>query len=126
MVLVLVGVGCTGATIGSGVGDSLLERPPYYAGRSVQADTLKIGHLPIAYQRGASQAAIFDPGGAAGTPVAGLLADMNAYLDSLGATVRLTAGARRGVPPDVRFSCDADASGDCIVDEEARWVATTS
>jgi hypothetical protein len=118
LLALVAGTGCTGATIGSGVGDTLLERPPYYAGRIMPADSAAIGHVPITYQRGATQAAIFDPAEGAGTPVAALLAEMNAYLDSLGVTVRVTAGRQRGVPPDVQFSCETDPSGDCAIDEE--------
>lgn len=118
LLALVAGSGCTGATIGSGVGDSFLERPPYYAGRIVAADSAAVGHLPIVYQRGATQPAIFDPAEGAGSPVAILLAEMNAYLDSLGATVRVAAGPQRGVPPDVQFSCETDPSGDCVIDEE--------
>ena len=110
----------TGATYRSGVGDAFVEHPPYYAGRSaaeVAADTARIGHLPVVYQRGASQPSIFDPKSGPGTPVGALLEDMNAFLDSLGtasrAIVRLVEGGRVSavthaattVPPDVRFGC---------------------
>ena len=53
----LYGCASTGATFRSGVGDAYLEHPPYYAGQSPEAlarDTARIGHLPIAFQRGAS------------------------------------------------------------------------
>jgi len=107
----------TGSTFGSGVGDRLLEHPPYYAGARVIADAESIGHLPITYQRGGSQEPIFDPSGERGTPMAALLAEMNAYLDSLGASVRMAASAPQGTPPDVRFGCETDASGECTRDE---------
>lgn len=120
--LVVVTAGCasTGATFRSGVGDAFLEHPPYYAGASlasVSSDRSRVGYLPITYQRGASQAAIFDPRSGPGTPVGALLAEMNAYLDSLSAThgfgVRLAEGGRVSAvthaattsPPDVRFGC---------------------
>lgn len=120
--LLLAGSGCasTGATLRSGVGDAFLERPPYYAGApaaTVGSDGSRLGYLPVAYQRGASQAAIFDPRSGPGTPVGALLAEMNAYLDSLGAAaglgVRLAEGGRVSAvthsattaPPDVRFGC---------------------
>ncbi|HEU4563071.1 MAG TPA: hypothetical protein VFS05_00425 [Gemmatimonadaceae bacterium] len=103
----------TGATFRSGVGDRILKDPPYYAGASVAGDTARVGHLPVGYQRGGSQAPIFDPAGGAGTPVAALLAEMNAYLDSLGATVRIGA-APAGTPPDVRFGCETDAMDECV------------
>jgi hypothetical protein len=103
----------TGSTYKSGVGDRFLEHPPYYAG-STPAGTTPVGHLPIVYQRGGSQAPIFDPESGAGTPIATLLAEMNSYLDSLGASVRLRpSAAQAGTAPDVMFGCVVDATGDC-------------
>jgi hypothetical protein len=120
-VAAFVGLGCasTGATLNSGVGDAFPEHPPYYAGaplNAVVADATPIGLFPLVFQRGASQSAIFDPSSDAGSPVARLLADMNAYLDSVSATdrvaVRLHAReastATRSdawTPPDVIFGC---------------------
>jgi hypothetical protein len=108
----------TGATFRSGVGDSFPDAPPYRAGSAVApAAIARVAVLPIAYQRGASQADIFDPSSAAASPIAALLAEMNAYVDSLtraagnGVTVRLSAPS--GTPPDVRFGCVQDASDDC-------------
>ncbi|HET9514482.1 MAG TPA: hypothetical protein VFO95_11200 [Gemmatimonadales bacterium] len=75
--------GCAGATLGSGVGDRLVQRPPFYSG-DIPVDETPVLHLPIGYQRGASQAPIFDPAAGPGTPIARLLADMNRYLDSMG------------------------------------------
>jgi hypothetical protein len=106
----------TGATFRSGVGDAFLEHPPYYAGRpreAVARDTTAIGHLPIAFQRGAAQPAIFDPRDGSGSEIDRLLEDMNAFLDSLAVSKRLVEGRRvSGVahaattsPPDVRFGC---------------------
>jgi hypothetical protein len=106
----------TGATFRSGVGDRLLEHPPYYAGAAndrIATDTTRIGHLPIAFQRGASQPAIFDPRDGTGSPIDLLLEEMNAYLDSLGASTRMAdvrrvpavAHAATRTPPDVRFGC---------------------
>lgn len=123
----------TGATWRSGVGDSLLEHAPYYAGLSraeVDARTSRIGHLPVAYQRGAAQSPIFDPSLSA--PVRALLADMTAYLDSLGVTARVAEGGRVSAvtsaatefPPDVSFGCVVPAGTpdeDCLTDpDEAR------
>jgi len=109
-VLALTGRATTGATFGSGVGDALLEHPPYYAGARMEAvasDTSRIGHLPIAFQRGATQPAIFDPRTGRGTPMDALLDEMNAFIDRLGVSVRLTPArpAATHVPPDVRFGC---------------------
>ena len=112
--LVCFAAACTGATINSGVGTTFPEHAPYYAGAAVVAGGERIGHLPITYQRGGSQPAIFDPAASGGSAVEALLAEMNAYLDSLGATVRLEPRvAQRGTAPDVQFGCDTDASGDC-------------
>ena len=71
--LVLYSLGCasTGTTLGSGVGDAFPEHPPYYAGASrtaIAADASKLGYLPIAFQRGASQHELFDPSAAPGSP----------------------------------------------------------
>jgi hypothetical protein len=120
--LLLVASACAGSTLRSGVGDTILERPPYYAGSGARdtADSARVGHFPVGYQRGSAQEPIFDPAGDPGTPVAALLADMNAYLDSLGAT--RPVGERRapaGTPPDVQFGCVTDPTGDCAVDDDA-------
>ena len=107
----------TGATFRSGVGDAHLERPPYYAGAAVAAGPQPIGHLPVAYQRGATQAPIFDPASGPDSPVAALLDEMNAYLASLGATIPLVPSggtAPAGTPPDVHFGCETDHAGDCL------------
>jgi hypothetical protein len=111
--LLLAACATTGATFGSGVGDRRLEHPPYYAGGPAAPGATRPAHLPVAYQRGAEQAPIFEPEGGAGSPMAALLAEMNAYLDSLGATTRLAA-TPTGTPPDVRFGCETDAAGDCV------------
>jgi hypothetical protein len=105
--------GCAGATLGSGVGDTWLDRPPYYGGSAVAAGPELIGHLPITYQRGASHPTIFDPADGSGTAIGALLADMNAYLDELGATEPLPSPGSRGIPPDVYFGCDLDGHGRC-------------
>ena len=119
----------TGATLNSGVGDAHLEHPPYYAGApraAVAADASRLGYLPIAFQSGASQSAIFDPSAAPGSPTAALLAEMTEYLDSLLAggmqSVRLAAPGAGGsslVPPDVRFGCLTESGApddDCVAD----------
>lgn len=132
--LLLAGCASTGATFRSGVGDAFLERPPYYAGATKASLTppgQRVGLFPVHYQPGASQPAFMDPRWAPGSPIATLLTDMNAYLDSLSATgalplVRIADGERvsavaptsMGVPPDVRFGCmtEGDLPGeDCVV-----------
>ena len=114
--------GCAtiGVTPGSGVGDRILDEPPYYAGRGLSTEHVTVAHLPIRYQRGSSQEAMFDPAGGRATPVAALLTEMNAYLDSLGATVRVAprGAALPGTPPDVRFGCEQRHLGEC--DAESR------
>jgi hypothetical protein len=116
-VLVTGACATTGATLNSGVGDRLLEHPPYAAGTGQLGGSDRIAHLPIAYQRGGSQEAFFDPEGEPGTPVAALLRDMNAYLDSLGVSVRLAAPEpRHGIRPDVYFGCEQNPGGECVAD----------
>jgi hypothetical protein len=114
----LVACATTGATFRSGIGDSFPDTPPYRAGAAIAAPAgARVAVLPIAYQRGASQADLFDPSSAPASPVAALLAEMNAYVDSLtraaatGVAVRIAAPV--GTPPDVRFGCVQDASDDC-------------
>jgi hypothetical protein len=111
----LVSACATGSTYRSGVGDRMLEHPPYYAG-AAPADTGRLGHFSVAYQRGSIQSPIFEPRGDAGTPIAALLAEMSAYLDSLGVTARITA-LPQGTPPDVRFSCETPTAGAGADDE---------
>ena len=125
--LSLIACSSTGATFRSGVGDAFPEHPPYYAGtarEAVGADASRIGHLPIVFQRGASQSEIFDPKAGPGTPTAALLIEMSAYLDSLvgGTSTRLSSAAGVGVPPDVRFGCLTDSGmpdDDCTVDDNS-------
>jgi hypothetical protein len=124
LVVLLVLTACvTGSTFRSGVGDAHLESPPYYSGARVSRDaTPRVVHLPIGYQRGATQSPTFDAAANPGTPTAALLAEMNAYLDSLGVTTRIdaAAGASRGTPPDVHFGCPDDPSdGDCASKRES-------
>ena len=109
LLLPLAACATTGATFRSGVGDTYLERPPYYAGASAPGTATPIAHLPIAYQRGATQPAFMDPKSDEGSPTAALLREMNAYLDSLGLSTRVRVEGRpAGTPPDVQFGCDAD------------------
>jgi len=114
VLLAVTGACATGSTLRSGVGDRVLEHPPYYAGARPAGDTGAIGHLPVTYQRGATQEPLFDPAGGPGTPIQAFLTELTASLDSLGATTRLAAGAPSGTPPDVQFSCETDPSGDCV------------
>jgi hypothetical protein len=113
-----LGIGCsagtTGATFRSGVAPANLERPPYYAGARVRGDTARVAHLAIAYPGGNDAPAVDTRGDRGGSPVLGLLAEMTAYLDSLGVSVPVApAGGSPAGAPDVRFGCPTDAAGDC-------------
>lgn len=129
MTLVVLGAcATTGATYRSGVGDAFPEAPPYYAGAPIEAmrrDTSAIGHLPIAYQRGASQLPMFDPRNGDGSPIDLLMRDMDRHLEQLRVSERLVEGQRVSAvahratthPPDVRFGCETannQPDGDCI------------
>jgi hypothetical protein len=114
--------GCAGATLGSGVGDRYLEHPPWQAGRPARSAG-PVGHLPVAWQRGAAQAPVFDPADGPDSPVQALLDDLNHHLARMGATVPLEPGrARRGTPPDVMFGCAPDAADECAPWETGRPV----
>lgn len=131
----------TGATLGSGVGDTWVDHPPYYAGqptsRAAPSGDL-VGHLPVTYQRGASQAPVFDP--THSPDMARLLADMTAFLDGLGASTPLVDGERVSAvahrdtrfPPDVRFGCETATGapgddclerGDSALGRGPQWMA---
>jgi len=121
--LLVLAAGCatTGSTFRSGVGDALIEHPPFYAGARTTPAAVpgtEVGVLPIYFQPGDAEASIFAPPWAADSQLAALLAEMNAYLDSLTTTggtrpIRLVAGSpvsavaptTMGVPPDVQFGC---------------------
>ena len=121
----MAGSGCslTGSTMGSGVGDTFLPNAPYYAGATrgdVMGRSLRVGHLPVVYQRGAAQAPIFDP--ALTESMRGLLDDLTSELNSMDVSgPLLEQGTRdetaRMVPegaPDVSFGCitPSGAAGD--------------
>jgi hypothetical protein len=119
-ILLAFTAGCAtaGATYQSGVAPASLDRPPYYAGAAVTAGAQRIAHLPIYYQRGAEQAALFEPKGDTGSPAAALVAEMNAYLDSLAGARLSPRSAAAGTPPDVHFGCEVDPAGDCTEEGE--------
>jgi hypothetical protein len=73
----------TGATLNSGVGDRFLEHSPWYAGAARDGATIAIAHLPVTYQRGASQLALMDPQAGAGSPAGALIDEMTEWLGSL-------------------------------------------
>lgn len=113
-VLAVAATGCasTGSTYRSGVGDRFLEHAPYYAGVRPVVPPDSIVILPLTYQRGGSQSALFDPGAEAGTPVAALVEEMNAFLRTLNAGGAVSV-ALPGTAPDVHFGCEVDITGDC-------------
>ncbi len=110
LLLYVTACASTGATYGSGVGDAFPERPPYYAGASVvtvNREIVKVAHLPIMFQRGATQAPVFEPESGAGSELSALLAEMNDYLATLKQSVPLAFPPLGDtmVPPDVQFGC---------------------
>lgn len=107
-----------GATYQSGVAPKSFDHPPFYAGAPVTAGASRIAHFPVRYQRGAEQPASFEPSAASGSPMASLLAEMNAYLDSLSAARISPKSAEAGTAPDVRFGCATDIVGDCVDEGE--------
>jgi hypothetical protein len=115
----------TGATYRSGVGDRMVSRAPFYAGATrtpVAANGVRVGVLPVVFQPRDGANEIFDPSSAPASPMAALLTEMNAFLDSLTAfngsvPVRVEMRAAAGTPPDVRFGCltEGDLPGeDCV------------
>ena len=100
-----------------------LSRPPWYHGSVAAVTPVHVAVLPVAFQRGGSDAPIFDPSSAAGTPVAALVADMNDSLaviaQRMGVRVVSAAAPAEARAPDVRFGCRADSFGDCLEGEDA-------
>ena len=117
--LVLALNACAGATVGSGVGESVMREAPYYAGRLLPVDSqAAIAVMPIGYQRGAAQSPIFEPEGDEGSALAALLDDMNAFLaDSVELGPLIAAEPLTGTAPDVMFRCVADPFEECAFDE---------
>ena len=116
VLLSVTGCATAGSTFRSGVGDELLEDAPYYA-IALSYPVGTVAHVPIAYQPGASQAEMFDPAARPDSPITALLAEMNAYLDSLDVTTPLPR--LRGTAPDVKFGCDQDHLEECIRESDA-------
>jgi hypothetical protein len=105
--------GCATGGVFSGPRDAFFDDAPYYATRGRIQDA-PVVHLQIGYQRGATQPDTFDPSATESSPVAGLLAEMNAYLDSLGVTTTFAPQAPgRGRAPDVHFGCERLPHDDC-------------
>jgi hypothetical protein len=113
---------CTGATVGAGVGEARFDRAPYYAGPVAPESRTGTGataYVPIAFQRDAEGSAGFDPGSEPGTPLDRLVEALNGYLDELAAERGLSAmSPPAGTPPDVRFGCETDGIGECVIPDE--------
>ena len=112
MALAVLAAACAsaGSSYQSGVQPKSFDKPPFYTGAAVP-NVSGVAHLPIRYQGGTDR---FKPAGAAGSPVGALVAQMNAYLDSLATSASLSpTDAEVGTAPDVHFGCDEDAGGDC-------------
>lgn len=118
--------GCTGATVGSGVGETRFEHAPYYASGGGASDAPPqyggvVAVAGVSYQPGASQPAIFDPSADGGSPVASLVRDMNAYLETLARELDLVGpvpSPASGTAPDVYFGCEQDGLDECALDDE--------
>jgi hypothetical protein len=115
----VLAAGCatTGATYRSGVGDAYFERAPYYAGQRV-GSAEPLAHFQVRF-RAADPLNMFGPADAEGTPVARLLDEMNAYLDSL-----LVGSApiqhAPGTPPHVLFGCERQPDDECADADDRR------
>lgn len=124
IILTAIGLACaacasTGSTVHSGVGDTYLDEAPWYAGTIVMPGT-DIGHLPIAFQNDPDLPSA-QPASGQNTALGDLLAEMNAYLDELGASLRITPADRAaGIAPDVHFGCETAPRQGCAGYEEHR------
>jgi len=123
-VLVAATAACAsaGATFQSGVAPKSFDHPPFYAGATVAPGATRIAHFAVRYQRGADQPATFEPAASAGSPGAALIAEMNAFLDSLSPGRIAAKASEVGTPPDVRFGCPVDAAGDCNDEGEIKGI----
>jgi hypothetical protein len=100
----------TGSSHKSGVEPKDFSRPPFYAGAAVP-NVAGVVHLPIRHQAADRS----EPKGDAGSPAAVLVAEMNAYLDSIATSAKLLPNVPEvGTAPDVHFGCGA--LSDCISD----------
>ena len=124
----LLACATAGSTLNSGVGDRQLEHPPWYAGPKLSSGDVSLVPFAIQYQRGASQAEMFDPGQEPESPVSHLLSEMTAFVDSVLGTRSVEAPVGAGlVSPNVVFGCEQDASGDCVERGDSvlgRWGTT--
>lgn len=109
--------GCAGGTLGSGVGDTWLDRPPFYAGGpAVDGDVL---YLPVHVQPDPDAPPRMGASAGDGPELARLVEAMNAEVASVGASMgwRRSPSAIPGHPPDVQLGCEADVTGDCVIEE---------
>ena len=108
-----------GATYKSGVAPRSFDRPPFYAGTATTSDPRRVAHLPVRYQRGAEQDATFEPKAESGSPAAAVIAEMNAYLDSLAISTKLSPRiVEAGTAPDVHFGCLPGLADSCVGEGE--------
>jgi hypothetical protein len=113
VLLALGASGCATGGVFSGPRDAFFDEAPYYATRG-RVESAPVVHLRISYQRGATQPESFDPSAATDGPAAQLLAEMNAYLDSLGLSEPFVPRSpARGRAPDVQFGCERLPHDDC-------------
>lgn len=127
--LLLLVLGCFSKTMtwAPGPRDRAFEHPPYYVNypadiREAAQRPNRVGYYAAWYQSGGVP--FLSPKSGADTPVGKLLADMNAYLDSLADSLRLVPlgvakTARPFIPPDVRFGCERGPDG-CAATNGAR------
>ena len=102
LALTVLSVACAtaGSSHKSGVEPKDFDKPPFYAG--TMPNVAGIAHLPIRYQAADRS----EPRGDAGSAAAGLVTEMNAYLDSIATSAKLSSnGTEVGIAPDVHFGC---------------------
>lgn len=113
LTLLVLAVGCAsaGPPPGPGVSPRLLDMPPYYAGTGRLPDPRRIAHLPVTYQPAPEGAGVLHSDGAH-APLAGLIVEMNAFMDDLREAPPLNAEIEPTVTaPDVHFGYRSDARG---------------
>jgi hypothetical protein len=123
--------GCaTVSTLRSGTADTFFDRPPYYSGQRL-IERGAVLYLPVQFR--VADGALFGPD-LQGQPLRSMLAEMNAYLESLSPGPRrasadsalagasaasVLAGASAdsalaGAPPYVEFGCEILPDDECV------------
>lgn len=103
--------GCASLPGADAMSETLHSDPPYRAGRLPDAPPQRIAVTPVTFQVGEDGPA-FAPSAGRGTPVARVLDRVDAWLADQTHLKPLDAPPT-GDPPDVRFGCRTDATGDC-------------